>query len=64
MVQRASERKTQDFFANAILFAVAIVSWVYAIKAGAIVSKRYLESIDLSQFHQDERVPNFLEEFE
>jgi len=54
-----SRRKNNDLIANAILLAATLIAWFYAIYAGAVVSKRYLDRLDLSDYYLDQRVPKF-----
>ena len=59
-----SRSSAVNLVSNALLLAAVAVSWGYVLYAGAVASKRYLDSIDLSQFAKDERVPEFLEKID
>ena len=59
-----SRPATVDLVSNALLLAVVAVAWGYVLYAGAVASQRYLDTVDLTQFAKDERVPEFLEKID
>jgi len=54
-----SERKVRNFFSNLVLLAAVLVTWFYTLYAGTVVSQRYLNKLDLSDYYRDQRVPKF-----
>ena len=53
---RISDQQLAYYAVNIVLFAVVVLSWTYTILAGKIVSERYLQRLDLSQFYGQEDV--------
>ena len=49
MVLNLSKRQLNNYVVNLVLFAVVVLSWVYAILAGKFISERHLNSLDFSK---------------
>lgn len=50
-----SDRKVKELLLNLLCLLVVLVSWFYVIRAGKVLSERYLDRVDLSQFYREER---------
>ena len=48
MTLNLSQRQLNNFVINFVLFAVVVLSWVYAILAGKFISERHLKTLDFS----------------
>ncbi len=54
MAWRDSNRKVVELSFNLFLAALTLLAWIYVIIAGKFVSERYLLTLDLSRFAQEE----------
>jgi len=54
MVSNLSQRQLNNYVINLVLFSIVILSWVYVILAGKFISERHLNTLDMSDFANNE----------
>ena len=53
-----SDRKVKELLINTLALVVVLISWYYVIAAGKVLSERYLKTIDLSKYQDQQQRPN------
>ncbi len=53
-----SDRKVKELLINTLALVVVLISWYYVIAAGKVLSERYLKTIDLSKYQDQQQRHN------